>query len=670
NHKETLVAIEKDKEAMFTSVEFNIKKDAEKTKTLADLRKQLVKQFFNIMLNARLDEIRQSPNPPFVYGGSGFGGFVRNKGSYSMFGETDPNNIKKALTALLTENKRALVYGFTQPEFERQKQSLLTFLENQFKEKDKTESRRFADNYVYNYLENYPVPGIEFQYNFSKNILPTITLEEINALAKETISQDNRVIIITGSDKEGVKYPTESEVLALIKESENLEVKPYTETVATEPLVKELPQTAQISEEKKDDKFGLTYLKLSNGINVVIKPTDFKADEIVMRGFSPGGLSLVSDEKALSGLFLGQVLSESGVKKLSKVELNKMLAGKKASASIGINELFETITGSSTPKDFEAMLQLAYLGFMEANLDKNVFDSFISKQKMFLPSLMANPQFYFSSEVSKIMSQNHPRAFDTFDPKTLDKVKFEDIQAIYKDRFADASDFTFIFVGNIDIAQAKPLITKYLGNLPSINRKETGKDLGMRSPKGSIEKVINKGVDDKSLVQITFTGEAKYDLVENRHLTALGELLTIKLIEILREEKGGVYGVGASGRMSKLPYEQFSFNINFPCGAENTESLIKATLDEIKKIQNGQIDEKDIAKVKEARIVRTKEEYKQNNYWLGVIYGNLTTNNQILTFEETQERINSINKEDMQKVAQKYLKLDKKLQFILMPEKK
>jgi zinc protease len=358
------------------------------------------------------------------------------------------------------------------------------------------------------------------------------------------------------------------------------------------------------------------------------------------------------------------------VKNLSKVELGKMMSGKRANASVNVGELFEYVSGTATPKDFETMLQMAYLKFTNVNFDKAVFDSFIGRQKMFLPTLAANPQFYFSQEVQKVLSQGNPRAVNPFDEKTLDGASLEDIKAVYKDRFADASDFTFVFVGNFNNNDVKPLILKYLGNLPTIKRTENWKDVSVKPPTGKVEKVVNKGVDDKSIVQILFTGDTKYDLAEDRSLNALGELLTIKLLEILREEKGGVYGVGANGGMSKLPNGKYSFSIGFPCGPENVDSLIKAAFGELAKIQNGQIDDKDIAKVKEAQLVKVKESYKLNSFWMSSINNNLQQGDELLTLEESEARINSINKDDIQKVAKKYLKEDQKLQFVLMPEKK
>jgi zinc protease len=669
DHKETLVAVETDKEASFTQTQLIFKRPVERPRSQADLRQQLVRNIFNGMLNARLDEIRQSASPPFVFGGVGFGGLVRNKGAFSTFSVTDPKNVTRSISVFLDETNRVKQYGFTVPEFERFKQRYFASLENRFKERDKTESRIYADTYAQSFLSGNPVAGVEFQYEFDKAVMPTITLAEVNDLAKGAISAENRVVIVTGPEKEGVKYPTEAEIFELLKQAETAKLTPYVDNVVDEALVAELPSTAKVTEERTDEKFGMTYLTLSNGVKVVLKPTDFKADQVIMRAFSPGGLSLVPDDKAFAGTFLGQVAGESGVKKLSRTQLSKMLAGKQVGVGVSVSDLYEYVNGNSTPKDLETMLQLTYLQFGQVNFDPAAFGSFITKQKQFLPNLISSPQSYFSKEVSKIMTRNHPRAF-SFPPteQELDSVKLEDVKAVYADRFADASDFTFVFVGNFENEKVKPLIVKYLGNLPGKNRVEAWKDLGISPPDGKLEKTIRKGVDQKSMVQIAFTGAAPFNRDDARSISALGELLTIKLIEILREEKGGVYGVGAYGSLSKIPSQRYTFTISFPCGPENVESLTAAAIAEIVKVQNGQIEDKDVEKVKEARLVRAREDIRRNEYWATEISRHLMQGVDLYSLEELESRIGMITKADLQNAAKKFIKLDEAKRFVLMPE--
>lgn len=666
--KGTLVEIETDKEEPSTSVQIIYKKPATRVRTQADLRDRLIRQFHDALLNTRLNEIRQSPNAPFIGASAGFTSLFREKDAYALSGVTNPQGIKPTIQTLLDENRRVQEFGFTQAELDRLKESYSSRLENNYKERNKTYSGSFASEYVSSFLQGEPVTSAEFDYQFGKQVLPTITLAEVNAVAKRTTTPDNRAVIITGPARDDAKYPTRAEILLLLKEAETAKLTPYTEKVTTEPLIKDLPATARVVDERRDDKFGITYWTLSNNVKVVLKPTDFQADEISMSGFSPGGMSLVDTERARSGLYFDSVIGESGVKNLSRIQLDKMLAGKRAGASVSLDELYENVSGSSTPKDFETMLQLVYLKMTSVNFDRAVFDSVIGKQRIALSSATASPQYYFGEQVLKILSQNHPRVFSPFDTANLDKARFEDIQAIYKDRFGDASGFTFVFVGNFEPEKIKPLVAKYLGNLPSANRGETWKDWGIKPPPGPLEKAFKRGVDDRSIVQIIYAGDAEYSRDENRNLTLLGELLTIKLLEVLREEKSGVYGVRAAGRLAKNPRGAYAFTVQFACAPQNVASLTSAVTAEIAKIQNGEIEDNELNKVKEARLVNVDENFKNNWFWMSVINANLQQGDALLTPEEAKRRINIVTKDDLRRAAQKYLKPEQRLQFVLLPE--
>lgn len=666
--KGTLVAIETDPETPSTSVQLIYKKPEAKIRTGADLRAQLIRRFYVSMLSQRINEFGQSPDSPFLSAGANFSKLLGDKDAFVLAGSTSPQNVKATIQILLDENRRVRQFGFTKGELDRLKAGYLSNLENSYNERNKIYSGSFADSYVDMFLTGEPSWSSEFNYRFGKQAVPTITLEEVNAFAKNTTSDDNRAVVITGPTRDDAKYPARAEVLALLKESETAKLAPYTENVGSEPLVKDLPEGAKVVGERTDDKFGITYWTLSNGVKIVLKPTDFRADTISMNGFSPGGMSLVDTEKARSGLYFNSVVDQSGVGKYSRIQLSKMLAGKQVSASIGVDELFETVDGYSNTKDFETMLQLAYAKFTDTRLDKSIYDSVIGKQKTAISALTASPQVYFGEQVFKILAQNQPRAFNPYDLTNFDKARFEDIQTIYKDRFADASGFTFVFVGNFEPEKIKPQIVKYLGNLPTSSREETWKDWSLTFPAGPLDKTFKKGVDDTSVVQIFYAGDAVYDKDENRNLTLLGELLTIKLLEVLREEKSGIYGVSALGNISKIPSGKFSFTVQFACAPKNVESLVAATQAEIAKIQKGEIEENELSKVKEKRLVGIEENYKTNGFWVGAISNNLMQGDDILTVEEGRARINAVTKTDLQKAARKYLTPERRLQFVLLPE--
>lgn len=670
DHQETLVAVETDKEAPQSTTYLFYKTQPIEVKNQTDLRKQIVKNLYSQIFNDRLNEISQSPKPPFAFGALVSTNIVRTKGVNQLVSFTSPDSAKNSINTMLTEVARVKKFGFTQSEFERQKETYLASLENRFKERNKAQSIEFVFSYIGHYLSKSQIPGIEFVHQFNKAIVPTISLNEINDLSKELFTEKNRVIVVAGTEKENIKQPTQDELLSLITETENASLTPYEDKVTNDPLVGDLATKIKIEEEKLDNKLGTTSWTLSNGIKVILKPTDFKADEILMRAISPGGLSLVNDDNTLAGRFFNGFITEAGFKNISKIELDKKMSGKMTNVNLAMLERAELVNGSTNPQNFELMLQLVYLNFSNIKFSQTEFNSFKEKLKIELQNLTLDPQIFFTNEVSKIMNQNSPRVILYPTAEQLDKMKVEDMEAIYKDRFADASDFTFVFVGSFETEKIKPVILKYLGNLPRINRKENSKDLGIRPPSGKVEETFNKGVDSKSLVEINFTGETVFNREEGRDLAMLGEFLTIKLTEILREEKSGVYGVRASGGLFRTPYDRFNLTIEFPCGPENVNSLIKATLDEIAEIQNGKIDDADLQKVIEARLVKYKADFKSNNYWANSIQQSIFNNIPILTLEETNARAKAVTKADIQRIAKKYLKDEFKKQFVLKPEVK
>jgi zinc protease len=326
------------------------------------------------------------------------------------------------------------------------------------------------------------------------------------------------------------------------------------------------------------------------------------------------------------------------------------------------------MSGSAAPKDFETMLQLAHMYFTNPRKDEGAYQSLIAKNKMILQNLMSNPNYYYSDQLSKIMSQNNPRGGGFPTMEDLDKIDFERSYAIYTERFADASDFTFFFVGNFSIEEITPMLELYLGSLPSLQRGETWVDRGVRPPTGVVEKVVNKGTDPKSMVTINFTGKKKYDKKENYDLSSLGEVLSIKLIEILREEKSGVYGVGASGSSTKYPEESYTFRVSFPCGPENVDELVAATFEEIENIKKNGVTDEDIQKIRETQTRNREENLKKNRYWLNQLRGYYSNGSDLETFFEREKLTENVNSKDLQAAAKNYLKMDNYVKVVLMPE--
>ncbi len=669
NHEETYVTVVTDKEAPFTQIQLVNKLESEPTSNMGELRRDLIYQLYNGMLSQRLNELRQSADPPFVFGGSGYGSMVRSKSNYSSFAMVGEKNVEKGLTALLVENERVKQHGFTQKELDRYKTELLNRYEKGFKEADKSESRGYASEYVRSYLNNEPIPGRAFEFKFAERMLPTITLNEVNGLAEKWVKNSNRVVVITGPEKEGVTLPNEGEILNLLSSATKQEIKPYVDDLEAEALMDTKPKAGEIVTTTKNDALGITTLVLANGVKVVLKPTDFKNDEILMSAYSLGGHSIYNDEDYLSASYASQIINQSGVKSFSPTDLQKLFAGKTVRVSPYVGRLREGFSGNASPEDIETMFQMIYLYFTDPKRDEGAFQSFKTRNSMIFQNIMSNPQFYFQDQISRILSQNHPRGGGFPTPEDMEKIDFNKAYEIYKERFADASDFNFFFVGNFSIAEISPLITTYLGSLPSINRKETWKDLGIRPPKGKVDKVIEKGTDPQSLVSITFTGEFDYEKKNNYHITSLGEVLSNRLIDIIREEKSGVYTVRANGRGSLYPEPRYNFNISFPCGPENVESLVAATMKEIKNIQDNGVSQKDLDEIKEAQRIDRAENLKRNRYWLSQISNAYYLGANLDGFYDYEKMVEKLTTDDIKNAAVKYLSGENRIKVVLVPEK-
>jgi len=667
-HKETYVSIVSDKEANFNQIQIYYKHDNEEMKTLSNLRRDLVYSMYNGMLGQRLNELRQSANPPFLFAGTSFSPMVRSKSAYSSFAIVGENGFERGVKVLAEENKRIKEHGFTASELDRYKKTFLNNSEKKVKELDKTESNRFASAYIQHFLRENPIPGAEFEYEFYQNLINTITLPEINRLADKWVTDENRVIVLTGTEKEGVDMPTEEAILSIIEEVENSEIEAYQDEDVAESFMTNAPKPGKVIETLKHDELGVTELELSNGVKVVLKPTEFKNDEVKMRAYSFGGHSQYEMEDYYSASNATSLISEAGVSDFSNTEIQKMLSGKTVRVSPYISSLSEGFRAEASPEDLDEMFQLTHLYFTAPRMDKEAFGSYVSKNKMLFGNLMSNPQFYYSDKLSSILSQDNPRGGGFPKSEDLDKIDFQRAYDIYKERFADASDFTFVFVGNFDVESITPLLETYLGSLPTVDRKDDWVDLGIRPPKGVVKEEIIKGTDQKSYATIIYHGDTEYDKQKSYHLKSLGELVTNELIDILREEKSGVYGVGASGSMSRLPESRYSFRITFPCGPENVDDLVKTTHEILADIKANGVKEEDLGKVKEAQLKNLKENFKKNDYWLNRLYSFYYYDDDLSNFIVTEDKINSLKAEDLKAAANRFINEDQFVEAILLPE--
>ncbi|MEL1243587.1 insulinase family protein [Flavobacterium sp. DGU11] len=671
NHKETFVAIETDKEATGSDVEI-IYKDYEMPKTIVtvgDYQKDIEKGLFSMMLNNRLRELANSPTPPFTFGMSYHAGIgARTKEGYQARAMTAEGKQLEALKVLLDESRRVQKYGFSESELERAKTDILARLERGYNERDKTMSAAYVGQYQSNFLTKSPAPGIEWTFDAMKKMLPSVKLANINSLINGYMKEDNRVVVITGPEKEGVVMPAEKEVLAVLNSSgENL--KPYDEGTKATSLLRNEVKPGTITKKESNAKLGTTTLTLSNGVKVTYKKTDFKNNEILMEAVSFGGTNMYTVDEMKKTEWADRGLTDAGFSGLKQNDITKFMAGKIAGVRPYIYDSTEGMTGSTTPKDMEYLFQMVHAYFTDLNLDKEAFEGYKKKQMSMFANMGSNPESYFTQEVSRFAGQNNPRYTDPLPTaETWAQTDYELAYKKYKERFANAGDFEFFFVGNIDDKAIEEYSAKYLASLPSTGKKEKMIDLGIRSLKGEHKKIVYKGTEPKSKVMIRYRGEAVYSAKEKLALEALAEILTIKLTEELREKESGVYSVSANGAMEKVPYGSFRFTISFPCGPDNAEKLAAGALAEVQKIIANGPEEKDLNKYKEGELMDYKKNIKENRTWLNILTDAYTDGENAEDVLKYEENVAAISAKDIQAVAKKYLSGDK-IVAMLMPEK-
>lgn len=670
-NKEPLISVVTDKEAPGFDATVFYKHEKSENITFGDYRNQLMRTLYTGMLNNRLQEIAQKPESPFLYAGAGYGSFIsRSVDVYSLSVGAKENQIESSLEVVLTENERVRQYGFTATELDREKKSLLSDYEKMAKESDKTESGSYADEYIRNFLNRECIPGIMKEFEITKGYLPEISLEEINNLGKSWITDDNVAALITAQEKEGVRVPEEEQVKEILSAVRTKKIEPYVDAVSDVPLLAALPVATKVVKRTDDNKFGYTELTFANGVHMVLKSTDYKNDEIVLSAYSPGGTSLYPDNDVMSANLATAIVTQSGLGDYDFTGLQKKLSGNTARLNPYINELNEGVTGACSPKDLETMLQLNYLYFTKIRRDESAYNAFISRIRNMIKPMRSNPQVIFQDTLSKIISMNSPRVIGIPSDAQIDQISLDRSLSIFRDRFADASDFTYIMAGNFKVDEVIPILEKYIGGLPSIKRKETWRDVTPGFPKGLVNIEVPKNSEPQSSVAMIWKGDFKWNYKDHLGFTMLMNILAIRCRESMREDQGGVYGVSINGSTSKFPKSRYTIQSTWGCNPENIVKLSQTVLDEMGKIKKEGPAEIDLNKVRETLIRERETNVKENSFWLSVLQNHFLAGDKLLTLDEYKALVNSLKRDEIKAIADKYLSTTNYVEVSLTPELK
>lgn len=664
----TVVKVATDKEFPYTMAQIIVKHPHNVIRTTTSYMQSIRISLFNFMLNQRLGELQQKPEPPFLYGRTSYGALIGKQDAFSSIVVSKPDGLEAAVKAVVAETERARKFGFTLTELERAKQQALVGIQNAFYERNKTNSVNYVREYTQNFLTGEAVPGINFEYNFYVSNISKISLAEMNALAGQFISDQNRVILIQGPEKDKDKLPDEKAILSWIGAAGN-GVTAYVDNVTSKPLMEKAPEGSKIVSELKDEAIGTTTLTFENGLKVILKPTEFKNDQILINGAAFGGTSLASDADFTSASFAASIVGSSGISEFNQGQLDKMLAGKDVNVSPYISDITHGIRANSSPRDLETALQLVYLYFTQPRKDADIWKGTILQTKSLLANRGVDPQSVYQDTLSNVLSNNNFR-FGATTVERLNTTNQDKAFSFYKDRFADASGFTFVVVGNFNVELIKSFLSTYLGGLPSTNKKETFRNLKIYPAPGQITKTVYKGLDDKANVQMIYSGAYQFNEANNMQLDALEEILNIKLVERLREQESGIYAPGVRANYTKNPEGRYTITIAFTCAAANVDKLVAATLDEIGKIKLTGALPADIQKFAAEEARSTQVQLKQNVSWAGLLSGAVQNDQNPDDILSHVKNLENVTVQSTKDAAIMYLNNANLAKVILMPEKK
>ncbi|MGZ5201141.1 MAG: M16 family metallopeptidase [Telluria sp.] len=634
-------------------------------------REKLVQSLFEAMLGERLRELAQQPDAPFIAGASGVGKLTPRYESYAVRAALGPRGAVPAIEALVQENERARKFGFAAAELEIVKKNILRGFDLAYNEREKSYSGSYVAEYQRNFLEGESLPGIEAEYAMMHQMIPSITLDEVNAYARRTIPADSaKLVIYTGVERAGEPAPQGPQLLAAVAAAEKLRVTAHDEKAVAARLMDTPPKAGSIVAEKEDKLLGTTELTLSNGVRVVLKPTDFNNDQVLMGATRFGGQGLFDDKDVFNARFANTIVENMGIKDLAPIDLNKVLAGKAASVHTSIGGYTDNLAGSSGKSDLETMLQMVWLRFDGVRRDENLYKTFIGKQVEFARNRMGQPGAAFGDMVQSTVYGNHPRAPRALKPEEYGQLSLDRSIAIYRQRFSSAKGMTFFFVGSFDVKSIKPLLATYLASLPTPDLPLAYRDTGLRPVTGVVKREVHSGAEDKSTVALYFTGPAKFSVPEELRLSALMEVMNLRVFDVLRQQMGLIYGGGMQGAMSPIPYGHYSISATLPTGPQSVDKVLATTFAEIEKIKRDGPSAADLDKVKLNWTQNYRKSLRENSFWIGALQESLVEGVDPHSVFDFEKNVAAITPADVQEAARHYFNTDNYVQVVLYPEKK
>jgi zinc protease len=667
-HRDTRFVTVSDREAQGTTVSVIYKGPFHALETLDDYRRSLVESLTYQMINARFAELSRRPDAPFLAASAGSDTFGRSVEAASFGVRVKDGETEKGLAALTAEIARVRQFGFGEAELDRARRGALAQYERMYNERNNTTSEPLASELLRHYLSREAVPGIERELEYARRFLTSITTAEVSAFARGIIHDNDRVVLSSAPDRPGLAKVTQAQLQTALTAGFATPVTAWSDGIEGKTLMAKAPAPGTVKSRREIPEIGVTVLTLSNGVDVWLKPSDFRADQVVFSSYARGGISTVAPEQYLNASLSSSLVGIGGVGGLSPVDLGKLLAGKIAGASAYISTYTHGVTGSATPKDLEIALQLAYLHFTAPNRDPNALGLMKTRLEASLANQAQSPGAVFGERLRAINTVNHY----TSKPVRIEDVAKLDSQAMwtfYTDRFSNAANFTFFFVGNFTVDDITPLLATYLGSLPSKGAPDSGAaDVHLQFPASVQRETVTKGQEPRAQTVITFFSDTGLDEAQTARVRAAADIVENKLRDILREELGGTYSVGV-GYSDTSPQPGYgTTTVQFGSSPENAAKLSAAVMTEVDRLRRDGPTAADLQAVKEADKNDLAQALRQNSYWLNALQSSQILGRDPKMIPRRSERTDALTVENVHEAMRKYLPADRYTVVTLMPE--
>ena len=674
DNEEPIVSIYTDPEMQGSKIQLFVKRPAlpeQMNNLIYGEMFDVIQAYMTTMENARLQEISMKPDAPFLGAGMGSGeiGVIPTLNATTFVAMTQDGKLAEGFEAIYTEMEKVRRYGFTQGEFERAQNDLMRRAERAYANRNDRRNGEFVQTYLNNYSKNTPMPDAETEWQLDSMLIKMLNVDAVNAFAAQTITPNNQVIIVTAPEKEGLAAPTAEELLAIRDKVTAGEVAAYEDNVVKEPLIPEgtVLKGSPVKKTAEDAELGTTEWTLANGAKVVVKHTDFKADEVRMSAVAKGGLSVLSDGEFYMGEMMPAVNSMSGVGKFPATELKKQLSGKTASVQPSVENYASAMKGVCSPKDIETMLQLLYLNFTQPRFDRNDYDNLIKMLRSQLENARTNPDYLMQEKVIDVTYGHNPRR-QMISNEIIDKFDFEQLPAVYAKLYPGANGFVFTFVGNIDPETLKPLAEKYIGSIPAARKPLNYVDDKVEPVKGEVAEEFTAPMQQpKVSVVYYFSGKMPYTFKDKVALTFLTQALDSRYLISIREEKGGTYGVSVQGSTEYIPRETYDMTISFDTNEEMADELCEIMMKEIEEIAANGPRSEDIEKTREFMLKSWKNSLEMNSGWMNYIQAKYGSGLDYVG--QYEQAVRNLTNADVQALAKKLLADGNLVKVIMRPAK-